>query len=438
MKRRSIVRIISFLCAAIIVTSGFTIKTVQKKNEYKLQIENNYSRSLNELTAAVNNIALTLQKAKYANTAEHLGEMAVKLLTETEISKNALSQLPSGANLETLNRFLSQVGNYAISISGQLYNGEDFPKDYSDNISALCDIAQKVSESINDAQINYNNLEYWASELDKKLDENVSQSLSGSFSNLEGELTDYPTLVYDGPYSDHILKKEAEMLKGADEISQEKAKEIAVSFLACNPEDLHFISEEKGKIPSYRFSGSNCDITISKAGGYVVYMRKNRKLGDYVLTQTQASDKAKRFLDKNEISGFVQTYYFTDEGVCVINFAYLDGRTICYTDLIKVGVAMDSGEIVFFESSGYLSNHKERAFETPSYTLEQAREIVSGNLTINKTAIALIPTAAGEERCYEFVCSDGDQEVLVYINVTTLAEEEILILLKGDGGILVK
>lgn len=438
MERRCVVRIISFLCAAIIVISGFTIKTVRKKNEYKLQIENNYSRSLNELTASVNNIAITLQKAKYANTAQHLGEMAVKLLTETEISKNALSQLPCGADLETLNRFLSQVGNYAISVSGQLYNGEDFPKDYKDNILALNDVAQKVSQSVNDAQINYNNLEYWANELDEKLESQVSQSLSGSLSDLEGELTDYPTLVYDGPYSDHISKKEAEMLKGADEISAEKAKEIAVSFLACSSDDLHFISEEKGKIPSFRFSGNECDITISKAGGYVVYMRKSRKLGDYVLTNSQATDKAKRFLDKNGMSGFVETYYFTDEGVCVINFAYLDGRTICYTDLIKVGVAMDSGEIVFFESSGYLSNHKERSFETPRYTLEQAREIISENLTVNKTAIALIPTASGEKRCYEFVCSDEEQEILVYVNVTTLAEEDILILLKGDGGILVK
>ena len=99
---------------------------------------------------------------------------------------------------------------------------------------------------------------------------------------------------------------------------------------------------------------------------------------------------------------------------------------------------MDTGEIMLYEASGYLSNHKERAFETPVYTLEQAKERISDKLTVKKTALALIPTDAGEKRCYEFVCSDNDSEILVYINVLTLEEEQILILLKSDGGSLAK
>lgn len=438
MQRRNVVRLVSFLCAIIVVMGGFMIKTVQKSNRYKLEIENNYSRSLNELTASVNNIALTLKKAQYINTAGHFGEMAVKLLTEAEISKTALSQLPAGANLEALNRFLSQVGNYAISVSGELLGGKDFPKDYNRNITALSETAQKVSVAVSDAQISYNNLEYWASELDQKLNKEIDQSLSGSLNEIEESLTDYPTLVYDGPYSDHILKNQAEMLNGKEEITPEKAQGIAAEFLEYDTSDIKLIAKEDGKIPVYRFLGNNTDITVSKVGGFVVYMRKSRKIGDYVLSFQQARDKAKRFLDKNDILNFTETYYFSDEGVCVFNFAYLDGRTICYTDLIKVGVAMDTGEIVFFEASGYLSNHKERAFETPSYTLEQAREVISDRLTVNKTALALIPTGSGEKRCYEFACSENEQEILVYINVSTLEEEDILILLKADGGILVK
>jgi len=54
--------------------------------------------------------------------------------------------------------------------------------------------------------------------------------------------------------------------------------------------------------------------------------------------------------------------------------------------------------------------------------------------------LALVPTDSVEEkRCYEFSCIAADgQEILVYINTATLAEEEILILCKSDGGILVK
>lgn len=438
MKRRNVVRIVSFLSAALVAVGGFSIKTLQKSKKYKLEIENNYSHSLSDLTAAVNNISLTLKKAQYVTTANQLGQMAVKLLSEAQISKNALAQLPSGKNLEVLNRFLSQVGNYAMSVSASLYDGKDFPKDYGDNISVLSDTADKISEAIETAQINYNNLDYWAQELDNQLDAQVDEGVSASLSELEGALTDYPTLVYDGPYSDHILKHQPTMIIDAQEVTKAEALKTAAQFCDCETSEINFVALEEGKIPAYRFSNGNTDITVSKSGGHIVYMRKNRVLEKYILTYEQALEKAKRFLDKNNMTNFIETYYFTDEGICVINFAFLDGETICYTDLIKVGVAMDTGEIMLYEASGYLSNHKERAFETPSYTLQQAEEIVSDKLTIKKTSLALIPTDSGEARCYEFVCSHNQQEILVYINVITLKEEQILILLKSDGGILVK
>ena len=71
--------------------------------------------------------------------------------------------------------------------------------------------------------------------------------------------------------------------------------------------------------------------------------------------------------------------------------------------------------------------------------MEEARQSVSPKLTIEKEGIAMIPTAGlNEVLCYEFQCSSqsGDR-VMVYINVETGLEEQILILLMTDGGILV-
>ena len=137
---------------------------------------------------------------------------------------------------------------------------------------------------------------------------------------------------------------------------------------------------------------------------------------------------------------FTETYFSVNEGVCLINMAYVHKNTICYTDLIKVGVAMDNGEIMIFEASGYISNHKEREFETPLFSVREAEMKLNPSLTVTAKALALIPTNGRTEmRCYEFACKteDGD-EILVYLNTETLAEEDILILQKSDGGILVK
>lgn len=439
MKRRNIVRLVSFLSAVIVVLVGVVIKNLQKNQSLILQIENNYSRSLNDFSASINNISLLLKKAQYVTTPARLGQVAADILTEAEISKSALSQLPSAAHLDSLNRFLSQAGNYTFAVSGKLYNGEEMPKDYFNNISALSQTAETVSKIVNTAQINFDNVDYWASEIEEKLDDEIDPNLTASLQKIEGEFADYPTLVYDGPYSDHLLEKEPLMLVDKDTVSQSQAKKIACEFLELGAHELQYAAEENGKIPTYRFGNENTDITVSKAGGYVVYMRKNRQIESHIISYSQALEKAKRFLSGKGLDNFLETYYFIDEGVCVINFAFLDGETICYTDLLKVGIAMDSGEVMLYEASGYLSNHTERAFETPAYTAEQATQKVSGELKILKTSIALIPTDnQREERCYEFLCQDGDTEVLVYINVLTLEQEEILILLKNDGGTLAK
>ena len=441
MKKRNAVRIISFCAAAVVVSAVFAVRTRLDLNRYRLEIKNNYAGTLDTLNSSVNNISLILEKAEYVTTAKQLSLMSAQLLSEAESAKAALASLPAGENLDVLNRFLSQVGNYAVSVSESLIGGESLSNEYAVNITALKNTAQKISEAVSNSAIAYDNPSAWADDLDNKLEETVDkESLNSALDALEGSLSDYPTLVYDGPYSDHILEKEPLLLKNAENVSEGDALKKAATIAECGEEALSADGTVEGKIPAYRFSGDNVSVTVSRAGGFAVYMRKSREIGDYVLEYRQAVDKAKRYLEKIGMSGFTETYYFTDEGVCVINFAYLDGKTICYTDLLKVGVAMDTGEIMLYEARGYIVNHTERAFESAAVTAEEAAQAVSPKLHIRETALALIPTKGGnEKRCYEFVCeTDDNREILVYINVVTKEEEDILVLLKSDGGTLAK
>lgn len=441
MKTRNTVRVIAFCAAAVVVSAVFAVRSRQDLNRYRLEIKNNYAGTLDTLNSSVNNISLILEKAEYVTTAKQLSLMSAQLLSEAESAKAALASLPAGENLDILNRFLSQVGNYAVSVSETLIGGEALDNQYTANITALKNTAQKISEAVSNSSIAYDNPSAWADDLDNKLKDTVDgDSLNSTLDTLEGTLSDYPTLVYDGPYSDHILEKEPLMLKNAEAVTEAYALKKAAETAECGEEMLSADGTVDGKIPAYRFSGDNVSVTVSSSGGFAIYMRKSREIGDYVLEYRQAVDKAKRYLERIGMSGFTETYYFTDEGVCVINFAYLDGKTICYTDLVKVGVAMDTGEIMLYEASGYIVNHTERAFESAAITAEEAAKTVSPRLKIRETALALIPTKGGnEKRCYEFVCQTEDKkEILVYINAVTGEEEDILVLLKSDGGTLAK
>ncbi len=441
MKKTFILPIILVLSAITVFSTGFSIKTELQNRRYRLELENSYSRSLDDFNASINNIALTLDKARFVTTPKQLSSLAAKLLTEAELSKTALSQLPAAEELTVLNRFLSQVGNYAMSVSGKLISGETLSDEDSQSIELLNSTAKKISNLVSDSHISYNNPESWAKELDSKLDKTVdTDSLASSLGELEESLSDYPTLVYDGPYSDHILEKEPIMLKNAEEITESEALKRAAELCECDVKSLKYDGSVTGTIPSFRFTGNSTTVTISRKGGFGVYMRKEKTVSKDILSYEQAVSKAKRHLERLGFSNMQETYFFTSEGVCVVNFAFVDGKTVCYTDLIKVGIAMDTGEMVLFEASGYISNHTDRAFPTPTHTLEEAMELISAKLTVNRTQLALIPTdSGGEVRCYEFACTEENgEEILVFINVTTLFEEKVLILLKSDGGTLVK
>lgn len=441
MKKRTFIRILSFFSAALVGMGGLYVKEKSTSEKYKLMIENSYSEAFEMLDSSLNNISITLEKISYVSSPKHLSSYAAEIFSEAEIAKQALSKLPTGSGgLSTLYRFLSQVGNYALSVSKNVISGDNLTEKQKEDLLALCNTAKIVTNVMNGAQISFNNAEYWASEVEEKISESVGGStLADSLTELEENLTDYPTLIYDGPYSDHILNKEPLMTSNARQVSEDEALEILNNTIS-GLKNVQFEDMQNGKIQCYRFTNDYLTAAISKFGGYFVYLSKNRSVGETVFSYEQALSKANRYLKDIGFENMIDTYYFTNDGVCVINFAFLDGQTICYTDLIKVGVALDNGEIVFMESTGYLTNHTDRAFETPTHTEDEAAAVISSDLEIEQSAIALIPSSGGGEvRCYEFLCknSKGD-EMLIYINTKTLDSEQIYILLKTDGGTLVK
>ena len=119
-----------------------------------------------------------------------------------------------------------------------------------------------------------------------------------------------------------------------------------------------------------------------------------------------------------------------------ISYAAIEEDVIIYSDLIKVKVALDDGEIMTFEANGYIYNHKDREIN-PSRTIEEARETLNSGINTTNERLAIIPTDSKDEvLTYEFKGTVEDQEFLVYVNANTLVTEKIYILLETPGGTL--
>lgn len=442
MTKRGYVRIFSYAAAVVMVLAGYAIMNMNMANNYKVQLENSYQQSLNELSESLDSIETNLTKSVYSNSDQMLYEISRDLFAECDEAKNALSRLPVGQmNLSSTYKFISQAGDYATYIAQKVANNEDITDDEHKNLMTLLGYAQKLNESVSSmVSICNNGGRITASNV--KNDDNIKVSaLKNDMTTAEEAFKDYPTLLYDGPFADAVLNRNSTLLKNADTYTKEEARDIASYALGCSTNEVNFETEEDGNIPCYVFSYGQKTIGITKPGGYIAYILYGGKINQTSITEKNAVNIAKKYLDKIGFEDMAETYYMSSHNICVINFAYSKNNTIYYSDLIKVGVSMSDGKIVSLESQGYLTNHIERKNTNPKISVEDAKKGLSTFLKVLDTKLCVIPKDNGTEvLCHEIHCesTDTNEEVLIYINAETGEEENILLLLYSDGGTLTK
>lgn len=442
MTKRGYVRIFSYAAAVVMVLAGYAIMNMNMANNYKVQLENSYQQSLNELSESLDSIETNLTKSVYSNSDQMLYEISRDLFAECDEAKNALSRLPVGQmNLSSTYKFISQAGDYATYIAQKVANNEDITDDEHKNLMTLLGYAQKLNESVSSmVSICNNGGRITASNV--KNDDNIKVSaLKNDMTTAEEAFKDYPTLLYDGPFADAVLNRNSTLLKNADTYTKEEARDIASYALGCSANEVNFETEEDGNIPCYVFSYGQKTIGITKPGGYIAYILYGGKINQTSITEKNAVNIAKKYLDKIGFEDMAETYYMSSHNICVINFAYSKNNTIYYSDLIKVGVSMSDGKIVSLESQGYLTNHIERKNTDPKINVEDAKKGLSTFLKVLDTKLCVIPKDNGTEvLCHEIHCesTDTNEEVLIYINAETGEEENILLLLYSDGGTLTK
>lgn len=441
--KRCFVRIISFLTAAIIAVGVSAVLNMNSSEQYRRSFEQNMTRNVEDLSAEIDNIKNTLYKGMYAGTPEMMTQLSSKLWSDASTAKSSLAQLPiSELHLENTYKFLSQVGNFSKSLAKRYSDGEALSKDDRKSLKTLSEYADRLAENMWNVEkrINSGELSFEKAVTEVQGAENNEEPsyITEGFTDFEEGYDNYPTLIYDGPFSDHILEKEPEMLKGTTEVTLSDALKKAEK--ACGTTGLtHSDSnDEQGKMPSYIFTKDSTTIAVTKYGGYLSYMLGDRKVSTRSLTALESVSKAKEYLTMLGINHITDTYYEISGNVCTVNFAGTENDIIMYTDLIKVSVAMDNGDILSFDGRGYIANHKKRNLSEPKITAEQARKKISTELTVTDTSLAVVPSAGTNELfCYEFHCTSPDgRQMLIYINADTGREEQILLLEISENGTL--
>ncbi len=440
MQKKHHLLLYTFLSLAVVAAVGTAVYEGQRAARAQRALEDVYQSAVLETISQLQSMEIKMNKLLVAGTPQTGVQLLSDLSRQAFTVQSNLAILPlSYTVLEPTVKFAGQVGDYTDTLVIQVANGtplSDTDQEQLGNLLTSCVLLagqlqaaqqEMIAQSLqytSDSSVFYADAQAQARPL-----EQMSDKDSG---------IDYPSLIYDGAFSD---ARHLGAPKGlpAETVTKEQALAIAKEFVGADRvQSAQEAGEIQGVIPAYGVTVTLPDdslmVEITKQGGKVLWMMPEHAEFAETLTIDQCKEKAMAFLTSRGFGEMSDSYYQVYNGLAVINYAAVQGDVLLYPDLIKVQVRMDTGDIVGFEANNYWMNHRERELETPKLTADQAREMVSSRLEILQVRLCLIPFKNTEKLCYEFTGAWNDSQYLVYIDALTGEEREILKVIQSETG----
>ena len=428
-----------FWVLAILAIGGvaFGISGHVNQQAYHQELRNIHEKSFYELVDNLDNLEVKLAKLSVIQSKEQSALLLNDVYRQADGASQALSQLPVShvALSDTLN-FLNQLGDFTRILGEKRAENIPLTVEEEQTLTELRNTCGDLSGRLTALSANLDELDFEMARADTFYQ--TSDSFMGE-KDTEPSI-DYPTLIYDGPFSDAMQNKTPEGLSG-EEIGGEEAKSIAARFLGVSEDRLVPQDGTAGQIPSFCFGtvdkGSKY-VYVAKFGGQVVLMIKDRPEGDEHISLEDAASRAQAFLREQGYPEVQVAYSQRYGGAALINFVPTERNIRIYPDLIKVKVSLSDGSIVGFDAQSYYTSHKERDIPMPTLKQLDAQKLIKEGFEFRSAHLALVPKDGQEILCWEFEGSYDRDQFIIYINAETGAEENIFkVIDTGDGSLVV-
>ena len=451
LRDRHMFTLVVTLISIIIILGLFIYK---KSRDYRQMSENDYNMAFYELVDYVQSVETYLAKSLISSSSEQGAETLTHVWREADLAQSYLARLPIGSQeLANTSKFLNQVSDYSFSLSRKNIYNENLTQEDFDNLEQLHNYSIDLANTLNQLSNDMNEGRIKWGELTKKgstvFATQVSNISKDSFNALEENFDKYSGLIYDGAFSEHLTSVEKKGLTGED-VTEEQAKQTAIDFVGQDriKEMTSDGISQNSEIASYNFTiklnndkDDLVSISVTQKGAHVISMNYDRTVEEQTISNERANEIGREFLTSKGFANMKETYYLNQQGALTINYAYnqetQNGNVLMYPDLIKLKIALDNGEILGIETTGYLNSHYERQLPDVKVSKQQAKQSLNSKIEIASEGFAVIPTDYKTEIfCYEFKGKINDTEFLVYINAETGKEEDILVIKNTPNGTL--
>lgn len=444
------------LSVALVTSIAWGYTQYNGRKEAETILSSRYQQAFFDALGQIENVEVLLSKALVATAPAQRVRYLSELWQQAFWAQANLNALPlQQGTLMRTSRFLTQLGDFSFGVGQKLAGGDAVEGSDWDTLQRLhrevtalgTELTQVVEETASgrmpwDEIRRRTNLNL--NPFSKRLD--PVDSVDG-FTRIEQQMQEFPTLVYDGPFSDHTRKREPKGLVG-EAVDSFTARTMAQQFVPVGEGAARLTAEqvaetgEGAPIPAWRIEVASDSrgeplyvLDVAKQGGSVVWMLANRGVdeGRVTLSLAEATEIAKGFLAERGFTSFEVTYPVVEAGRAVIPFVLVEDEVLIYPDQIKVTVALDDGEVVGFDALQYYTSHHDRSLPGPKLRPEEAVAQVREDLDVEDVRLALIPRAdLREVLTYEIRARFGSNLYHIYVNAEDGTEEQILRIVESE------
>lgn len=408
--------------------------------EYRIAMEGMYQKSYYDLSYNVGNMSNSLNKLSVANTEYMQKELlsnisAYSASAATSLSSLAQDQLDSSKTM----KYINQVGDYCKFLENKLNKGKTLSGEDRDNLKVLSKVMYQLRDALGEMQTDVQNNGY---SFVKKLGKD-DDIFTGMVEKWEKETISYPSMIYDGPFSDGLNSGEISALGGAD-ITDEEGEIIARKLL--NGREIKSIKISDGSKTYFDCIDYSVEtelgtayITLARQGGMPVSLKINDYAADLNYDSAASEKIAEDYLVTLGFDNMKAVWVSNYNNIMYINCAFHNDGLIFYPDLIKVQVNGETGDVIGLESLTYITNHTDRSAPGAGISAQTALDNVSMDLHVVSVRQAVVPSGGGSETLtYEVYGTKDSDKYFIYIDADSGYEIKIMRVIDSEQGMLLQ
>ena len=410
------------LIVLLIIAASWGGSQYAKAVQYRRALDNMYELSYYELVGSLENIDVDISKLIVSSSPGDSLELVSSISRKCDFASSALGSLPLShpASMDTM-QYLNTLGDYCRSLVKS--GGEHIMLSEGDyqNFDYFRQSCIQLRTTLEGVTYSYDispteDWEYY---------QMVSTDSYDPFTFEQNGGIEYPSIIYDGPFSDALIGAQALGLSEST-CTQDEALQIAAAALNISYDELFVSALNSKNIDGYSCSSQEGDTAFIANTGDIIWMMKDAQTAVENLAYEQCVQKAQEYLSQLGINDMVDTWSQTYNGQCIISFAYNQENCVIYPDLIKVKVNAENGDIIAYDALGYFMNHTQRDIPKKILKSDDAQNTVLGTLDVMDSKLCYIPSGGGGETlCWEFECMQNNEKYLVYVNALTGIEDRI-------------